>query len=197
MARKNPLAAVAAFRKAFAPGDDASLVLKVSHAEAAPAAIAELRAACSGARITLIDRVMDRGELASLIHHADVILSLHRSEGFGLTLAEAMSVGKTVICTGYSGNMDFTLPGSALLVDYSLVPVGEGNEPYDAAAVWAEPDVEHAAALLRQAWMEPAMRARIGAEARSRVRRELSPETVGGMMKRRLQALHRRFDREQ
>lgn len=196
VARKNPLAAVAAFRRAFTPGDDASLILKVSHAEAAPEAIAELKAACSGARITVIDRVMDRGELSSLMQHADVILSLHRSEGFGLTLAEAMSAGKTVICTGYSGNMDFTLPGSALLVDYTLVAVGEGNEPYDAAAVWAEPDVEHAAALLRQAWMDPAMRARIGEEARRRVCRDLSPEAVGAMMRRRLLAIHRRLDRE-
>jgi glycosyltransferase involved in cell wall biosynthesis len=196
VARKNPMAAVEAFRRAFAPGDDARLVLKVSHSEAAPAAMHELRASTGDSRVTLLDRVMDRDELNSLMQHSDCLLSLHRSEGFGLTMAEAMSAGKTVICTGYSGNMDFTLPGSALPVEYRLTPVGEGNEPYDAASMWAEPDVNHAAALLRQAFMNPSMRARLGEEARRRVLRELSPEAVGKMMRKRLEALHQRFHEE-
>lgn len=193
MARKNPLAAVQAFRQAFGPDDDVSLILKVSHSSAAPEAMAQLRQACAGTKATIIDRVMDRVEVASLIRHADIVLSLHRSEGFGLTLAEAMSAGKLVICTGYSGNMDFTMPGSALPTNYSLVPVGEGNEPYDESALWAEPDIEHAAALLRQAHLDPAMRLRIGEEAERRIRRDLSPQAVGLMMRRRLEALHRRL----
>lgn len=193
VARKNPLAAVEAFRRAFSSADDARLILKVSHSEAAPAAMETLRAALGDARVTLLDRVMEREELASLIQHSDCLLSLHRSEGFGLTMAEAMSAGKTMVCTGYSGNMDFTLPGSALPVEYRLVPVGEGNEPYDASSVWAEPDVEHAAALLRQACLDPSLRARMGEEARRRIQRDLSPETVGRMMRKRLEAIHRRL----
>ncbi len=192
--RKNPLAAMEAFRKAFPAGDDARLVLKISHAEAAPDALARIRAAIGGAPVTLIDRVMDRGEIHSLIAHSDCILSLHRSEGFGLVLAEAMSIGKTVICTGYSGNMDFTLPGSALPVEYTLVNVGPGNEPYAEDAMWASPDVDHAAALLRQACLDASMRARIGEEARRRIRRDFSAETVGRLMRRRIHSIHRNLD---
>jgi glycosyltransferase involved in cell wall biosynthesis len=110
-----------------------------------------------------------------------------------LLLAEAMSIGKTVICTGYSGNMDFTLPGSALPVEYSLVRVGPGNKPYAEEAMWAAPDVEHAAALLRQARLDESMRARLGEEARRRIRREFSAEAVGRTMRRRVEALFRRL----
>lgn len=194
VARKNPLAAVEAFVRAFSTSDDARLVLKISHAEAAPEALAAIREAIGSGNVTLIDRVMDRSEIHSLIAHSDCVLSLHRSEGFGLLLAEAMSIGKTVICTGYSGNMDFTLPGSALPVEYKMVPVGTGNEPYDAQAMWAEADVEHAAALLRQASMDSSMRARLGEEARRRIRRDFSAEAVGRMMRKRVEAIGRRLE---
>jgi glycosyltransferase involved in cell wall biosynthesis len=196
VARKNPLAAIEAFRRAFDDSDNVRLVLKVSHSESSQDSLRAIRQAAAGGRVTIIDRVMDRAEVASLIQHADCLLSLHRSEGFGLTLAEAMSAGKTVICTGYSGNMDFTLPGSALPVDYSLVPVGPGNEPYDAASVWADPDIEHASALLRQVSMDSSLRARIGEEARKRIARDFSPETVGRMMRRRLEGIYRRLNEE-
>jgi glycosyltransferase involved in cell wall biosynthesis len=196
VARKNPLAAIEAFRRAFSEHDDVHLILKVSHSTASQDSVRLMREAAAGAPITIIDRVMDRPEIASLMRHADCLLSLHRSEGFGLTMAEAMSVGKTVICTGYSGNMDFTVPGSALPVEYSLVPVGNGCEPYDAGSVWAEPDREHAAALLRQVWMDASLRSRIGEEARKRMLRDFSPETVGRMMRRRLEGIHRRLNEE-
>lgn len=192
--RKNPLAAVEAFRRAFPREDDVRLVLKISHAEAAPEALGRIREAIGGALVTIIDRVMDREEIQSLIAHSDCVLSLHRSEGFGLLLAEAMSAGKTVICTGYSGNMDFTLPGSALPVEYSLARVGPGNEPYAAEATWASPDVEHAAALLRQTYLDASMRARLGEEARRRIRRDFSAEAVGRMMRRRVEAISRRLE---
>lgn len=192
--RKNPLAAVEAFRRAFTGTPDARMVLKVSHAEAAPQTMKALRAAAADPQITVIDRVMDREEVHSLIAHCDCLLSLHRSEGFGLTLAEAMSIGKTVVCTGYSGNMDFTLPGSALPVEYRLVSVGEGNEPYDAGAQWAEPNLDHAVGMLRQAYVDPSLRKRLGEEARRRILRDFSVHSVGRMMRRRLEFIHRHLD---
>src|SRR5213076_1122404 len=99
--------------------------------------------------VHIIDRSLSRGELDGLMAACDCYVSLHRSEGFGLTMAEAMYVGKPVIATGYSGNLDFMTPHNSYLVDYEVVAVGEGAAPYPAHAEWAEPSVEHAACLMR------------------------------------------------
>ena len=77
-------------------------------------------------------------------------MSLHRSEGFGLTIAEAMLLGKPVITTGYSGNMDFTTIETSLLVDYELIPVEHGDYPYSKDEMWAEPDIEQAGDYMKK-----------------------------------------------
>jgi glycosyltransferase involved in cell wall biosynthesis len=97
----------------------------------------------------------------------DCYVSLHRSEGLGLTMAEAMGRGKPVIATGYSGNMDFTNEENSYLVNYSLVPIGPHHEPYPSTQKWADPDLEHAARLLRHVYenrAEAAAKGRRGAE---------------------------------
>src|SRR5262249_35033932 len=101
--RKNPLGLVQAFRKAFGGKDDALLVLKCGHAEAYPFEARMLRQSCEGANIKIIDEMYSREEVDSLMNVADCYVSLHRSEGFGLTMAEAMTLAKPVIATGYSG----------------------------------------------------------------------------------------------
>ena len=98
-------------------------------------------------------------------------MSLHRSEGFGLTPAESMYLGKPVIATGWSGNLDFMTHENSYLVDYELVPVGAEGAPYPADGMWAEPDLDHAARLMRRVFTERDEAAAKGARAAADLRR--------------------------
>jgi hypothetical protein len=119
----------------------------------------------------------------------DCYVSLHRAEGFGFGPAEAMCLGKPVIATGYSGNLDFMTPENSLLVDYRLVPIGAGADPYPADARWAEPDVAHAASLMRGLFDDPERARRLGATAAADIRRTHSPSAAGQIMRRRLETI--------
>lgn len=150
LVRKNPLGVVAAFRKAFAPNfDGVHLVLKVSNLEKFPGYQRELEAAIDGLPVSLLSHLKRRA-VWELMASSDVYLSLHASEGFGLTCLEAMSLGVPVIATAYGGNMDFMDESNSLLVQYDLVPaVDELVGFYKGEGRWARPDTDHAAALLR------------------------------------------------
>lgn len=148
--RKNPLAAVRAFRLAFGDAEDRLLILKVADAEQSPEEMAELRAEIGEARnIRIEDRRLGDRERLDLVASADVLLSLHRSEGFGLVMAEAMLAGVPVIATAWSGNMDFMDGTSAWLVPFRFVSASDNRGVYDSGECWADPDVEAAAAHLR------------------------------------------------
>ena len=164
--RKNPLGLLRAFRRAF-PGDEpVTLVVKVSRAEANPTLWDALQvAAASDPRVTLVNRVMPRDEATALLAACDCYASLHRAEGFGYTLAEAMLLGKPTVATNYSGNLDFMTPETSHLVRYTLVKVGPGLPPYDADAEWAEPDEGHAAELLARIYADPKAARAMGARA--------------------------------
>ena len=123
MERKNPLATVAAFRQAFGGSRDVQLAIKVSRGDADPQNFARLQQACDEAGCVLIDRVLSREESYGLLNACDAYVSLHRSEGFGLTMAEAMFFGKPVIATGYSGNLDFMSADNSLLIPYEMTPL--------------------------------------------------------------------------
>ncbi len=128
--RKNPLAVVEAFSRVFAHGEGPSLVLKCINGEHDPANHEQLLAAVAEREdIHIIDRYLSPGEKDGLTAACDCYVSLHRSEGFGLGMAEAMYLGKPVIATGYSGNLDFMTEENSLLVDYQLVPIGSGVPP--------------------------------------------------------------------
>jgi glycosyltransferase involved in cell wall biosynthesis len=148
--RKNAVAAVQAFRRAFADSPRHLLVLKVSDAADAPEDMAELAAAIGDAEnIRVEERRLSDGERLDLVASADVLLSLHRSEGFGLTMAEAMLAGVSVVATGWSGNMDFMDETSALLVPFRMIEAVDRRGVYGSGEHWADPDVETAAAHLR------------------------------------------------
>lgn len=189
MERKNPLAAIRAFEKAFGAHSRCQLVLKVNNAEARPECVEILRDACSSGAVRIVDSTLSREEMYALTQCADCVVSLHRSEGFGLVIAEAMHFGKPVIVTNYSGNTDFTRPDNSLLVDYKLIPVGRNCEPYDPDSVWADPDVDQAAGYMTRIAASADLRARLSNAGREFVRAVLSPEAVGKTMRQRLDEL--------
>ncbi|MFZ3360750.1 MAG: glycosyltransferase family 4 protein, partial [Xanthobacteraceae bacterium] len=183
-ARKNPLAAIAAFRRAFGDAPDRLLAIKLIDHGASPIARRELERAIAGApNIRLLNVMLPPADMSGLMADVDIVLSLHRSEGFGLVPAEAMQLGKPVVATGWSGNMDFMNENNSVPVAYRMVPA---QDPYDGAFVpgiaqgqlWAEADVEHAAEWLRRLAAEPELRQRLGDAARADIAWQLSPESV-------------------
>ena len=193
VARKNPLGAIRAFRAAFPPEATApvGLVVKANGAEARPTeakaflASRELR----DPRIIVINEVMDRRRLVSLLRRCDCFVSLHRSEGFGRGIAEALLLEKPVIVTGYSGNMDFTSPENACLVDYRLVDVGADEYPHAAGQQWADPDLEQAAEYMRRVVSDPAWAAPLARRGREVVKNQHGLEAVGRRYRARLEEL--------
>jgi glycosyltransferase involved in cell wall biosynthesis len=193
MERKNPLAVIRAFERAFGANSRCQLVIKVNHAEAAPQCVETLRNACSSNAVRVLDSAFSREEMYALIQCVDSVVSLHRSEGFGLLIAEAMYFGKPVIVTNYSGNTDFTLPNNSLLVDYELIRVGRNCPPYDPNGLWADPDVDQAANHMANIAGNLELRVKLGNAGREFVTAALSAEAVGRMMRRRLDVLGLRY----
>jgi hypothetical protein len=119
----------------------------------------------------------------------DCYVSLHRAEGFGLVLADAMWHGKPVIATRYSGNLDFMTADNSLLVDFELGPIGKDFDPYPPHGEWATPDVDHAARLMRHVFDDRAAARAIGAAAAADIRRTHSPEAAGAILAERLEGI--------
>ena len=190
LARKNPLGLVEAFTRAFAPGEGPQLVLKSHNGDFKPERLARLREA-AGDRpdIHIVDRFLATSEMAALMRHADCYVSLHRAEGFGLTLGEMMALGKPVVATGFSANLDFMTPENSYLVRHRETLVGAAGESYPASGTWAEPDLDHAAQLMREVWTDQAQARARGARAQSEIAARFSLEAVGQAARERLKRL--------
>lgn len=145
--RKNPIAAVRAFRAAFpSPAAKAHLLLKAMNVGKGNSLWqALLDEIGDDPRITIMQQRLTRDEVLGLYHAADAFISLHRSEGFGRCIAEAMAYGRPVVVTNYSGTLDFAHEGTACVVDYKLVPIPRGAYLLANEQVWADPDITHAA----------------------------------------------------
>jgi glycosyltransferase involved in cell wall biosynthesis len=168
-ARKNPFAAIAAFRAAFGDRTDRVLVLKIGGADHAPGDFSRIAAMVEGApNIRLETGALSSGDRHALMACADIVLSLHHAEGFGLVMAEAMALGKAVVATGWSGNTDFMDTDCAVLVPNHMAPARDDRAVYH--GTWAEPDVMAAAVALHRLADHPAERSRLGAAGRARVR---------------------------
>jgi glycosyltransferase involved in cell wall biosynthesis len=184
--RKNPLSTIRAFQKAFRADDAATLVIKATGGDVLRADMAALRQMCAADKVILVEEQMSRARAYGIIALCDCFISLHRSEGFGLGLAEAMLMGKPVIGTGYSGNLDFMSPENSMLVDYQLVEIEEDRPIYTKGNFWAEPSIDHAAFYLRYVYENRQEVAARAAQVQPAVREKLSLQLAGRRMADRL-----------
>lgn len=193
--RKNPGAVLEAFRqlRAARPWAEATLVMKVNGAVENPDAFAALceTARDLGDRVVFLDKTMTDNEVKNLVRCCDCFVSLHRSEGFGRGMAEAMFLGRPVIATGYSGNMDFCDDDTALLVRFSMIPVREGEYPHAPGQEWADPDVGHAAELMIRLAQDPAWGRELGRRASVKMRKGFGLRAAGDRYRRRIEAIRR------
>lgn len=188
--RKNPVGLVEAFKRAFAPGEGPRLLIKTINGPLRPLSEEEVLWAVDDREdIHLVDRSLSGEELNGLMAACDCYVSLHRAEGFGLTLAEAMAIGKPAIATRYSGNVDFMNDENSYLVDFEMGRVGPECEIYPPEGEWAEPSVEHAAQTMRHVYENQEEAARRGARAAEDIERALSRAATGAAMRARLQQL--------
>lgn len=194
IARKNAEGAIAAFRRAFRDGRrDVRLVIKTINGERHPAELHKLINAARGdERIEVRDGFLDRNGMWALQACCDCYISLHRSEGLGLGMAECMLLGKPVVATAYSGNLAFMDADNSCLVGYSLVPVKEGEYPAWQGQHWAEPDIAQAAQYLRRLADDPAYVRQIGEKAQASVRQRFSASASFSAMAARLAEIRAR-----
>lgn len=191
--RKNPLGLVQAFTDAFAVGEGPRLVIKTINGDKRTLELEKLRYAIRDRPdIVLMDGYLDALRNATLTALSDCYVSLHRSEGFGLTIAEAMALGKPAIATGYSGNLEFMTPENSYLCPSSRFQVGPEREPYPADSHWSEPDVTAAAELMRWVYEHPDEAKTRGARGAVELRSSRSPASSGRIIGERLSVIRRR-----
>lgn len=189
MARKNPRAVVKAFKQAFAK-DDTSVGLVVKLNNPTDKDMAILKADLEGyENITFINRILSKTEVNSLIADCNVFVSLHRSEGFGLVMAEAMYLGIPSIATGWSANTDFMNRENSCLVDYSFIPVGENYHLAAPNQRWADPDIGQAAEYMKRLSADPDYYREVAENGKAFIREEYSLKQSAEKMKRRLSEL--------
>lgn len=189
--RKNPWACLEAFARAFPAETEAvGLVVKTMRADhASPAWRRLAERAARDRRIVLLDSTLDRDATIGLMAATDAYVSLHRAEGFGRGLAEAMLLGRPVIATGYSGSADFITAETGFPVEHRLVPVRRGQYPGAEGQLWAEPSIEHAATLMRRVYEDAALASAVSAAGRRHAEATFAPAAAGRRYRDRLEAL--------
>jgi glycosyltransferase involved in cell wall biosynthesis len=175
LARKNPVGALQAWFRAFGNDPDCELTLKTQNGGLFPEILADLRN-IAAANVRIVDEAWPYADVKSLIAGADVLISLHRAEGFGLTPAEAMALGTPVLATAWSGVLDFMDGDCALMVPATQIPVADPQGIYRGRQTWAAPDIAAAAAALVRLRQDVALGRRLSEAARARVARQLSPQ---------------------
>lgn len=180
-ARKNPLAAIAAFRLAFGNDTRRRMIVKLSHVDHWPRDLARLKEAAEAApNIVFETRTLPKPDHDALTACADAVLSLHRSEGFGLVPAEAMLLGRPVVATDWSATAEFLDAGCGCPVPYRLIPAADPRGVFEApGASWADADIGAAAAQLRRLAENPALCRALGAAARDRATAQFGAAGLG------------------
>lgn len=188
--RKNPAAVLEAFRRSGLAGHGAALVIKVHNTAGNPADFERLRAAAAALPgTTLITQTLTRAEIYELEAACDCFVSLHRSEGFGLAVAECMYLGKPVIATDWSATAEFLTAANGCPVRAELVTLDRNHGPYAKGQTWAAPDLDHAAEWMRRLHADRDLAARLGAAARATIERDFSPAAIGARYRGRLEAI--------
>ena len=192
--RKNPDAVIEAFRSAFAVRSDNSyLVVKSINGNMNEAAVASLKSTLGDdSRIVWVDEYLTTDEMRGLLNVADAYVSLHRAEGLGLGMAESMYLGKPVIATDYSGNVEFMNADNACMVPYELVPVNPGEYPHHEGQHWANPDVAVAAEWMQRLAFEPAFAAAVGERAAAYMGKHHSKEAMSAAIRDRVSQIYGR-----
>jgi glycosyltransferase involved in cell wall biosynthesis len=184
--RKNPIGLVQAFKNAFGLRTDVQLLIKSSHSRQHLDQLQQLKQAAAGANVRVLDEVLSRDAKQGLMMAADCYISLHRSEGFGLTIAESMWCGKPTIATDYSGNCDFMSASTNYPVPYRLITIDRDHGPYRAGQQWAQPDLDFAADVMRYVERNRGEAQALGLRAKAHVSNVLHPATIGKKVRRRL-----------
>jgi glycosyltransferase involved in cell wall biosynthesis len=189
MERKNPLALIDAFKMAFGPSEPARLVIKCVNADSDPEGFATLNARARRHQIEIHAGYWPAQQLRDLMAACDAYVSLHRSEGTGLTITDAMALGKPVIATSWSGNMDFMDVSNSFPVRYELVEIEKNVGPYRAGETWADPSVDHAAELLRHVFEDREEARALGWAAKREIEANYSEERVASLIQHRLEVI--------
>lgn len=190
--RKNPWGVVEAFRRAFRPGEGPLLVVKSINGDRDVPAAERLRLLVADRPdVLLVERYLDAEERDALVARCTAYVSLHRSEGLGLTMAEAMAWGRPVIATAYSGNLDFMTEDNSLLVPWTPTAVPADCPPYPAGSRWADPDLDAAAAAMRRVVQDPEWAERLGRRAAADIRDRHSPAAAAVRVRARLDEIER------
>lgn len=195
MERKNPLGVLKAFKQAFKKENDkVGLVIKINHPT--PEDERNIREILKGyTNVYLIGETLDRDQVNSLTKCADVVVSLHRAEGFGLVLAEAMLLGTPTIATNWSSNVEFMNPEVGCMVDYKLVMLKEDLPPFKAGNRWADPDIGQAAGYMKKLYEDEEFYREIAEKAKRYAEETLSMERAASLMQDRLKEIYRELKR--
>ena len=187
---KNPLGAIKAFKSAFSHDDDkVGLVVKINHGSREDIAFLQQELK-DYHNIFFITHTMDKTEVNSLIADADVFVSLHRAEGFGLVMAEAMLNGTACIATDYSSNTEFMDAETACMVDYKLIELTGDTGFYPKGSKWAEPDYDQAAEYMRRLLKEPEFYSEITKRAKVSIEKKMQMKAVQKTYAQRLEEIY-------
>jgi glycosyltransferase involved in cell wall biosynthesis len=190
--RKNPVGLVDAFARAFSPHEEPILVIKSINGDKRLNELEQLRARVAEmSNVLLLEDYFTADQKNGLLSLCDCYASLHRSEGTGITLAEAMALGKPVIGTAYSGTLEFMTERNSYLVDYVKTEVPSGCQPYPPGYVWADPLLDQAADRMRRVFEDRTEAARRGAQAREDIRNNHNPSVCGRRLAARLEEIRR------
>jgi len=190
MERKNVRGLIEAFKRAFSPKEKCYLILKSNGTLGVNYEYENLKLLAEGHNIIFIEETWEKEKVYDLLATMDVYVSLHRAEGFGLTCAEAMALGKPVIATGYSGNLEFMNKDNSVLVPYKLIETERPYGPYPAGTIWAEPDLDFAADAMRK-MLDKDFREHLGKKGKEHVRKILAPEYIAKKVEELLRGVRR------
>ncbi|MCL5125082.1 MAG: glycosyltransferase family 4 protein [Deltaproteobacteria bacterium] len=191
--RKNPFGAIEAFQKAFGPRDtDVFLIVKLINSGASRESNRLFELARKNDHIIIVDKFLSRSQLYSLINFSDCLISLHRAEGFGLPIAEAMSLGKPVIATGWSANMDFMTEQNSFPVPYKMMTLQSYAPPYPKGTTWADPNIDETARIMRSLVDDPELCREVGQKAREDIHTKFNAVATGQKIMERLDEIRKK-----